>query len=471
MLLTTTLTGSAGARGAGSAATALVTTLTGSGGGRGAGSATFSETTTLLASGGARAAGSATFAQRTALLASGGGRAAGSATMTLVLPAPTSVTVTGTAATSTSVGFTLPATATGADVYRATSSGGPYSLIASNVTSPYADSPLSSGTTYYYRLASVNTAGQEGTISATYTAYAPPTSISSGSVTSSGATITFTVGAGPTGANIYISSTSSSGPWSLKAGNATSPAALTGLTSGTTYWYYLANLSASGIEGTRPGVNTFTTSSSGPAFRNSSSGDVSITAGGTFTVTKPAGTLSTDLVLLAIANNTFTNISTGPAGWTKLNHAEASDGTNHANVTLWWAAGSVSNLTFTDPNFFGTVAYGWVAASFSGANTVTQGGTNSTATSTGAAAVTAPALSSVHSTDMEAIALGAHNAGTWTATAYSVIQNAGVHQDCTLAYNLATTNSGFATPAVACSNSAGTAGQVEAAVNSTITYP
>jgi len=45
-------------------------------------------------------------------------------------------------------------------VKRATTSGGPYTTIASPFTTSYTDSGLTNGTTYYYVISAVNSAGE-----------------------------------------------------------------------------------------------------------------------------------------------------------------------------------------------------------------------------------------------------------------------------------------------------------------------
>ncbi|ASJ52928.1 hypothetical protein BP422_04785 [Brevibacillus formosus] len=86
--------------------------------------------------------------------------------ITLNITPPSVGSVPGTA--SVSVGspstssLTLNMSATGAisfNVYRSTSPSGTYSLVASGVTSPYTNTGLSSNTTYYYKVAGVNSYG------------------------------------------------------------------------------------------------------------------------------------------------------------------------------------------------------------------------------------------------------------------------------------------------------------------------
>ena len=51
------------------------------------------------------------------------------------------------------------------NVYRNTTSGGPYNLVASPTTNSYSDTGLEASTTYYYTVTAVDTAGNEGTAS------------------------------------------------------------------------------------------------------------------------------------------------------------------------------------------------------------------------------------------------------------------------------------------------------------------
>ncbi|MDI6892154.1 MAG: S8 family serine peptidase [Actinomycetota bacterium] len=52
------------------------------------------------------------------------------------------------------------------NVYRSTTPGGPYGLVASPTTNSYSDTGLAASTTYYYTVAAVDVAGNEGTPSA-----------------------------------------------------------------------------------------------------------------------------------------------------------------------------------------------------------------------------------------------------------------------------------------------------------------
>ena len=83
-----------------------------------------------------------------------------SATPQLVVPPPpTNVTAT---AGNGQVGLSWSASsgATSYNVKRSTTSGGPYTTIASPTTTSYTDTGVTNGTTYYYVVSAVNTAGQ-----------------------------------------------------------------------------------------------------------------------------------------------------------------------------------------------------------------------------------------------------------------------------------------------------------------------
>jgi fibronectin type 3 domain-containing protein len=75
-----------------------------------------------------------------------------SATATVTVAAPHSVTLNWSASSTAGVTY---------DVYRGTISGGPYSLLSSNLTSTtYKDANVQSGSTYYYVVTAVDSAGQ-----------------------------------------------------------------------------------------------------------------------------------------------------------------------------------------------------------------------------------------------------------------------------------------------------------------------
>lgn len=84
---------------------------------------------------------------------------------------------TGLSATASSTGVTLTWDASpGANSYnvkRSTTSSGPFTTIASTSSSPYTNTGLGSGTTFYYAVTAVNSCGESGYQGLSYTPYLP----------------------------------------------------------------------------------------------------------------------------------------------------------------------------------------------------------------------------------------------------------------------------------------------------------
>jgi beta-glucanase (GH16 family) len=92
--------------------------------------------------------------------------------------------------------------ATGYRVKRATVSGGPYSLVASPATPGYTDTGLTDGTSYYYVITAINSAGESGN-SAQATAIPQAITIIKDNADSSGITLTGTWSASTTTPGYY----------------------------------------------------------------------------------------------------------------------------------------------------------------------------------------------------------------------------------------------------------------------------
>ena len=162
--------------------------------------------------------------------------------------APTNLTAT---AGSGQIGLTWSAStgATSYKVQRSTTSGGPYTTIASPTTTSYTDTGVTNGTTYYYVVAAVNTAGQSANSSQVS---ATPQS----AVPAAPTNLTATAGSGQvglswsasTGATSYKvqRSTTSGGPYTTIASPTTTSYTDTGVTNGTTYYYVVAAANTAG---------------------------------------------------------------------------------------------------------------------------------------------------------------------------------------------------------------------------------
>jgi acid phosphatase type 7 len=171
-------------------------------------------------------------------------------------PAPTGLTAT-PGNNQVSLAWNASAGASTYNVKRSTSSGGPYSTVATGVSSTtYLDTTAINGTTYYYVVSAVNAAGESGNSNeaiATPQAPTTPAAPTNLAATQGGKKKIMlnwaqSVSPGVTQNRIYRSTTSG-GPYSLVA---TISAATTyqngGLASGTRYYYVVTALNSSGLE-------------------------------------------------------------------------------------------------------------------------------------------------------------------------------------------------------------------------------
>jgi len=75
----------------------------------------------------------------------------------------TDLTVTTVSSSQLGLAWTANSDADHYNVYRSTTSGSPYDLVASPATNSYSDIGLEASTTYYYTVSAVDSAGNEGT--------------------------------------------------------------------------------------------------------------------------------------------------------------------------------------------------------------------------------------------------------------------------------------------------------------------
>jgi fibronectin type 3 domain-containing protein len=167
-------------------------------------------------------------------------------------PAPTNVTATAGNAQVT-LNWTASSGATSYNIYRSTTSGGegstPY--MTGVTTTSFTDSGLTNGTTYYYEVSAVNAGGQSpvsSEVSATPQVPAPaaPTNLTA-TAGNAQVTLNWTASTGATSYNIYRSTTSGGeGSTPYMTGVTTTSFTDTGLTNGTTYYYEVSAVNASG---------------------------------------------------------------------------------------------------------------------------------------------------------------------------------------------------------------------------------
>src|ERR1700676_410556 len=141
--------------------------------------------------------------------------------------------------------------ATSYHVKRSTANGGPYTQVSAPTAANFTDAGLTNGTTYYYVVSALNTAGESANSSqASATPIVPvtPPATPTGLQANAGnAQVTLTWAAS-TGATSYHvkRSTTSGGPYTQVAAPAIASYADTGLTNGTTYYYVVSALNTAG---------------------------------------------------------------------------------------------------------------------------------------------------------------------------------------------------------------------------------
>jgi trimeric autotransporter adhesin len=157
--------------------------------------------------------------------------------------APTGVTATSGTTTAT-VSWTASSGATSYKIFRATTSGGPYTQVGTSTTTSFADSGLACGTSYFYVVTASNgtcdsgNSAQASTTTATCTCTPPavPSGVATSGATQTGLTVSWTAVSGATSYKIFRSTTSG-GPYTQVGTSTTTSFADSGLTCNTSYFY------------------------------------------------------------------------------------------------------------------------------------------------------------------------------------------------------------------------------------------
>lgn len=165
-------------------------------------------------------------------------------------PVPTNLAATG-GNTVVTLTWTASSGATGYNVKRATKSGGPYTQTAAPTSPGYTDSSVTNGTTYYYVVSALNSAGESANsteVSATPKGPSAPPAPPSGLVATAGDTVVTLAWTASGGATSYYvkRSTTSGGPYTQIAAPTSPTYTDTSLTDGTTYYYVVSAVNSAG---------------------------------------------------------------------------------------------------------------------------------------------------------------------------------------------------------------------------------
>ena len=167
--------------------------------------------------------------------------------------APTGISASRLTNTSASIAFTPPS----GIVTSYTVTSNPGSITGTGSSSPITVSGLSTGTTYTFTVTATNAAGTSpaSTVSSSITTSAPsaPTGISASLLTNTSASIAFTPPSGT-----VTSYTVTSNPGSITGTGSSSPIAVTGLTTGTSYTFTVTATNAAGTSPASTASASFT---------------------------------------------------------------------------------------------------------------------------------------------------------------------------------------------------------------------
>jgi hypothetical protein len=168
------------------------------------------------------------------------------------IPAPpTGVNATAGNAQVT-VSWTASSGATSYNVKRSTTSGGPYTTVGSPTGTSFTNTGLTNGTTYFYVVTAVNSAGESGNsaqVSGTPNVSIP--SIPTGLIATAGnaqVSLSWNASSGATSYNVKRATTSG-GPYTTVGSPTTTSFVNTGLTNGTTYYYVVSAVNSAGQSG------------------------------------------------------------------------------------------------------------------------------------------------------------------------------------------------------------------------------
>jgi len=236
------------------------------------------------------------------------------------------------------------------NVKRATTSGGPYTTVATGVTgTTYTNTGLTNGTTYYYVVSAVNTAGEStnstqvsAVPAAATTAPAAPTGLTA-TAGSAQAVLTWTASTGATSYNVKRATTSG-GPYTTVAtGVVGTTYTNTGLTNGTTYYYVVSAVNSAGESTNSAQVSATPVAPiaipTAPTTLTAAAGNEQVA----LNWSASTGATSYNVKRSTTSGGTFTTIATGVTGTTYTDTGLTNGTTYYYVVTAVNSAGESGN--------------------------------------------------------------------------------------------------------------------------------
>jgi len=258
---------------------------------------------------------------------------------------PTGLTATAANA-QVNLSWTASTDATAYYVKRSTTSGGPYTQVATPTGTSYADSSVTNGTKYYYVVSAYNSYGQSANsseVNATPTAPPPPV-VPSGLLATAGnsqVSLNWTASTGATSYHVKRSTTNG-GPYTQVSAPASANFTDTGLTNGTTYYYVVSALNASGESADSSQASA---TPAAPITRPAAPTGLTATAGNaqvSLTWTASAGATSYDVKRSATSGGPYTQVA-APATAGDVDTGLTNGSTYYYVVSALNAAGESTN--------------------------------------------------------------------------------------------------------------------------------
>ncbi|WP_127532587.1 cellulase family glycosylhydrolase [Paenibacillus kobensis] len=265
----------------------------------------------------------------------------GSVTQPTVPAAPANLSATAGNGQAT-LTWTGSTGATSYNVKRSTSNGGPYTTVATGVSvTSYTNTALTNGTTYYYVVSAVNSAGESANSSqasatpqASVTVPAAPAGLSA-TAGNAQVALSWTASSGATGYNVKRSTTAGGTYTTVATGVIGTSYTNTALTNGTTYYYVVSAVNSAG--------------------ESANSSQASATPAGTTTPPDPTGALAvqykvnnanaTDNMIYATFNIKNTGTTAVSLSGLKLRYYLTKDSANGMSFWTDYAQIGTSNVS------------------------------------------------------------------------------------------------------------------------------